>query len=185
MITSKSYKAKSDASFDQLTNNIVLLAKKIAIVADKNNKKYFFGEGLAIDFSVGKITRNHHDIDFHPTLKDYDWWKEWFKSQGYSIEEPANEDFPETCHVVDNNSENIVDLWPFVFEKNMCVINYKGKYVNANRYPSENIKITYEGMNIEIENPQRVLDQKLKHIKDGGELRPQDIHDFKILGREL
>lgn len=169
-----------NAPIDVLTNIIVNLAKQIASTAHQNNKKYFIGGGLAIDFSVGKITRNHHDIDFHPMLTDYTWWQDWFKQKGYEIEIPADDNYPKTCHVVDKKYENIIDLWPLKPKLPLLLINCNGKYIDSLRVWNEIRQVNFEGTQIVIENPARVLEQKLRHAKSFKNLRPLHILIFDL-----
>lgn len=173
---------KEGAEIDDYTKDLFEILKEIAKTAEINSKKYFIGGGIAIEVFKGKIARNHHDIDFHPLLKDYTWWKDWFVKKGYTIEEPASDDFEETCHVKDINDEDIIDMWPFKVENDICLIKHNGKYTNGNRHWNEIQTVAFDSVNITIENPQRVLEQKLRTAKKAELLRPQDNHDFKIMG---
>lgn len=167
---------------DVYTHSLFDLVLQIAQTAQKYDKQYFIGGGVAIDLSLGKITRNHHDIDFHPLLEDFDWWKRWFKKQGYTTEEPADEDFEETCHVLNLNGDNVVDLWPMKLINGKAFCKYKGKYTNTSRYWHETRLVVFENTKINVENPKRILEQKIRQAKKGKQLRPQDLHDFTVLG---
>jgi len=176
------YKTKNEDITDY-TNGLVSLAILIAETAQKNNKDYFIGGGFAIDFTIGEITRNHHDIDFHPLLDDYDWWKTWFLNKGYKIKEPAAAAYPETCRVKNQNNDSIVDMWPFKIQDNDLLIKYNSDYINAKRHLTELRKIKYNNTEIWIENPERVLEQKIREAGGESNLRPQDIHDFEVMGK--
>lgn len=169
---------------DEYTKRLVDLAGEIAKAAAEHQKEYFIGGGLAIDLSVGRITRNHHDIDFHPMLEDAGWWVAWFKQRGYRVRKRADPNFPETFKVKDSRGEPILDMWPFKLANGKLLINYKGNYADGGRHWQEVRAVDYNGITFKIENPQRVLDQKLRHVRQGQKLRPPDLHDFRLLGRE-
>jgi len=166
------------------TQKLLDLLLKIASTAKDNNKDYFIGGGFAIDLSVGKITRNHHDIDFHPMLKDYSWWQTWFKDQNYQVDDHANENFTEISKIIDEKGKEIVDMWPFKLVKDKLLIKYQGIYIDSERCWSETRTVVFQGVEVVIENPLRVLHQKLRHAKKGQKLRPQDIHDIKLLNQD-
>lgn len=174
-----------NAEIDQYTYNLFDLAKDISRAAKENGKDYFIGGGLSIDLFLGKVTRNHHDIDFHPMLEDYDWWKEYFASKGYNIEEPASEEYPETCQIQDKEGETVVDMWPFRLNGGILEINHNGRYTDASRAWNEVKVVEYDGVQFIVENPERVLDQKKRHFDSGQKFRDQDEHDFNLLGREV
>lgn len=168
---------------NKYTKDLVKLAVKIAQTAENYHKDYFIGGGLAVDFSQGKISRNHHDIDFHPMLEDSKWWLEWFEDQGYGVKNRDDKNFPETYHILDDKKEAIVDMWPFKLMGDRLLIKYQGKYEDSDRKWAETKAVNFQGANIKIENPQRVLDQKIRHAKEGEPLREEDLHDLSLLGR--
>jgi hypothetical protein len=176
---------KQKVVINEYTNKLVDLALEIATTAKEMNKDYFFGGGLVIDFYVGKITRNHHDIDFHPMLEDSSWWERWFTKKEYEIKKVADPKFTETYQVKNTRGEAIVDVWPLKLDHGKLMIKYQGKYSDSGRYWKEIETTTFKGVDIKIENPQRVLDQKLRHFKEGQKFRFQDSHDFKLLGRAI
>ncbi len=51
--------------------------------ANKNNKKPIIVGGFASRLIYGKPYRNHKDIDIFIDAKDFDFWKEYFVSNGY------------------------------------------------------------------------------------------------------
>ncbi len=156
---------------DEFTLLLERVALKIAEVAKKNDKKYMIGSGLAIEFSKGELSRNHHDIDFHPPRSDAEWWVEWFKSQGYETKEKHDDEAGKVYEVRKTSGELLVDLWPIDKDKEWDDMNMK--------------KITYKNTVICIENPNRVLDSKIRYAREHcqGKLRRQDFHDFASLGK--
>lgn len=171
-------------SINEHTKKLEDLVLKIAGAAKENKKEYFIGGGFAIDLSLGTISRNHHDIDFHPMLFDSSWWTDWFTNQGYEVRNRQDPKFSETWWVYNSKNEFLVDMWPFQLQNGTLTINYEGKYIDAKRNWDETRLISYKNVNIRIENPQRVLEQKTRHVKKSKKYRPIDIHDFKLLGQE-
>lgn len=166
------------------TKQLEELVLEMARVAEEKQKAYFIGGGLAIDFSCGKISRNHHDIDFHPMLEDSSWWIQWFKDKGYTVKNRSDEQFPETWWVFNSCGKFMVDIWPFRLESGALFINQKGKYVDAERHRAESKLVDFKHVIIKIENPYRVLEQKTRHAGQGHKYRPIDIHDLRLLGRD-
>ena len=173
---------KKFVSINKHTKQLENLVVKIAEAAEENKKEYFIGGGFAIDLSLGIISRNHHDIDFHPMLSDYSWWIDWFKNQGYEVRNRQDPMFPETWWIYNSKKEFLVDMWPFQLDNGILTINHQGKYIDAKRHWNETRVISYKNTKIRIENPQRVLEQKTRHVKDSKMYRPIDLHDFKLLG---
>lgn len=173
-----------EASIDESTNKLVTLALEMARSAAASGKRYFMGGGLAIDLSLGKVSRNHHDIDFHPELEDKKWWIEWFEKHGLKVKKIENSRFPETFKVENEAGEQVVDLWPFALKEGVLLINREGKYVDSGKHWHETRIVNYEGVDFRVENPQRVLEQKLRHTKEGQPFREQDRHDFRLMGQE-
>jgi len=167
------------------TKQLEKLALEITRAAEENKKDYFIGGGLAIDFFYGKLSRNHHDIDFHPMLKDELWWVQWFTDQGYNVKNRADPQFPETWNIFNSHTKFVVDMWPFRLENGILLINNGGKYIDAKRHWEEITSVVYKNITIRIENPQRVLEQKTRHAKQSQKYRPVDVHDFKLLGKNL
>lgn len=169
---------------NKYTRQLEDLVIEIAKAAKENKKEYLIGGGFAIDLSLGKISRNHHDIDFHPMLDDYSWWIEWFTDRGYKVRNRQDPKFPETWWVYNSNEEAIVDMWPFYLESGVLLINQEGKYLDAGRHWEETRLINYKNVGIRIENPLRVLEQKARHVSQGQKYRPADLHDFKLFRKE-
>lgn len=170
---------------DEYTRQLEDLVTEIAKAAEENKKEYFIGGGLAIDLSLGKISRNHHDIDFGPMLKDTAWWIKWFENRGLVVKKIEEGHFPEVYKVFDKNGKDIVDLWPLDLKEGVLLINKDGEYVNSGRHWEETRIVKHNGVHFRVENPQRVLEQKLRHAKEGQPLREVDRHDFQLLGQKL
>lgn len=167
------------------TKKLVELTLEIAKAANKYHKNYFIGGGLAIDFFVGKITRNHHDIDFFPMFKDILWWRKWFEKQGYIVEDKIISQFNEIYKILDKDKKEIIDIWPFKLVRDKIIIKFNDIYVDFNKHWLEIKIVKYRGISVNIEDPNRVLDQKLRHFQllQGQKLRTKDLHDFELLGR--
>jgi hypothetical protein len=169
---------------NEYTRQLEDLVTEIAKAAEGNKKECFIGGGLAIDLSLGRISRNHHDIDFHPMLKDTPWWIKWFENRGLVVKKIEEGHFPEVYKVFDKNMD-VVDLWPLDLKESVLLINKDGKYVDSGRHWGETRIVKYNGVHFRVENPQRVLEQKLRHIKEGQPLREEDKLDFQLLGQKL
>jgi len=158
-------------TIDEFTLLLEKLALEIADAAKKNNKKYVIGSGFAIEFFNGQLSRNHHDIDFHPLRSDTEWWVKWFKDQGYKVIEKQNDEAGKVHEVKGSGGELLVDLYP---------IDKEEEWKNMNME-----KVDYKGTTICIESPNRVLDSKIRYARKHcqGKLRVQDLHDFTSLGK--
>lgn len=153
---------------DGFTRTLERLALKIAQAAAKENKKYLFSGGWAIEFSCGEISRNHHDIDFHPVSADLQWWIDWFSILGYGVKAKSHNEAAAHYEVRGNNDELLVDLCPL-----------GAKYLETSRQ-----EVVYKKTTVHIKDPAKVLEYKVEFARKhrGGKLRIQDLHDFKILG---
>jgi hypothetical protein len=166
------------------TGRLTDLAAEIAGAAKENNKVYFIGGGFAIDFFCGKVSRNHHDIDFHPMLEDAAWWIDWFNNQGYKVINRSDPKFPETWWIYGSEEEFMVDMWPFRLDHGALFINQDGTYIDAGRHWDETTFVHFHNADIRVENPHRVLEQKTRQTGPGQKHRPVDVHDFKLLGKD-
>lgn len=155
---------------DKFTFLLEKIAIKIAKAAKKNNKKYMIVGGFAIEFFNGCISRNHHDVDFHPLRSDVAWWIEWFRNQNYTVEEKYDKKAGKVYEVKGDGGELLVDLWPIDEDKVWEDANAK--------------TVNYKGTSISIEDPNTVLKSKVRHARKfcRGKLRVQDIHDFSTMG---
>ena len=157
-------------TIDDFTLLLERIALEIADAAKKNNKKYMIGSGFAIEFFNGQLSRNHHDVDFHPLRSDAEWWVKWFKNQGYKVVEKQDDEAGKVYEVKGGDRELLVDLWP-ISEEEWKNMNMK--------------KVNYKGVVICIEDPNRVLDSKVRYARKHcqGKLRVQNLHDFASLGK--
>jgi hypothetical protein len=162
------YKTEILDEFTLLLEKIVL---NIVHTADKNKKEYIIGGGLAIEFFNGRLSRNHHDIDFNTRRSDTEWWVNWFKGQGYNVVKKKNSEAKEIYEIKGSHGELLVDYWP--------IDNYE-KWADMDEK-----KVTYKKTVICIEDPNRVLDSKIRHGREyrQGRLRIQDVHDFASMKR--
>jgi|GEM_PF-2014490 len=157
---------------DSFTLQLENLALNIARHAHKHNRKYVIGSGLAIDFYLGRISRNHYDIDFHPLFNDVGWWLEWFRSQGYTVIEREEKKVGLVYEIKSVNNELLVDFWPIAKD----VV-----------WKDENVKtVIYKNTPLIIEDPNTVLASKIKYANEHykGRLRVQDLHDFSLMGQD-
>lgn len=111
---------------DKWTLTLEGLLLDIAKTAQETNKKYYIGGGFAIDLTVGKLTRSHEDIDFHPEEKDTNFWKDWFKGRGYIISrDPDMEDYPNAFLPTNENKDYFGDVYPARFEEDGISLSKK------------------------------------------------------------
>ena len=155
---------------DEFTFLLEKIALKIARAAKKNKMKYAIGSGLAIEFFKGRLSRNHHDVDFHPLISDAKWWAEWFRNHGYKVIEKQDGEGNKVYEIKGEEGEVLVDLWP----------------INKREWKDMNVKkVNYKGVIVCIEEPDRVLRSKVRYAREHcqGKLRVQDLHDFTSLGK--
>jgi len=110
--TQKVWPRYETTTIDEFTLLLEETALKIAKVAEENKKRYVIGSGLAIAFFKGKLSRNHHDVDFHPLRSDAEWWVKWFKGQGYEVVEKQDDEAGKVYEIKESDGELLVDLWP-------------------------------------------------------------------------
>lgn len=53
--------------------------------ADKHNKTLLCQAGFAVDLAVGKLTRNHEDLDLITLEEEIEDFRNYFKNQGFKI----------------------------------------------------------------------------------------------------
>jgi hypothetical protein len=93
-------------STDLRTKLLMDLVKYIAQTATQNKKGYCIGSGFSVDFSLGKITRPHEDIDLVIDVGDTDWWKAVFRELGYTVGKYEYMEFFPDAFTVNNNSDS-------------------------------------------------------------------------------
>jgi hypothetical protein len=179
-----------EAIIDEWTLQLEKLLLEIATTASTENKQYYFGGGFSVDLSLGKLTRPHEDIDFHPLEKDTEYWKQWFLQRGFLLgQDPDMEKYPNAFLPTNERQDYFADVYPVTIGPNqeVTMVNQDGKievwpgksYGNVQR-------VIYKGVPVFIESPESVLAQKAQYIKDnGGTLSDKHTHDFEILGKPL
>ncbi len=199
----KDYSTTNKEELKRWTALLEVLFLRIAEAAQKYQKQYYFGGGIAVDLTFGGLTRPHADIDFYPREEDAVWWQEWFRSQGYVVSfdwdtTPLRNAF----YVVNEINDFFADVYPIavgangeismgVYEGTECVWDsmlsvqgnraiWEGKSWNEIR------RVTYKGRTIWIENYKTVLMQKEAYIQlhPGEALSEKHLHDFRRAGIE-
>lgn len=172
------------------TEKLERLLLEIAKAAYENNKNYFFGGGFSIDLSLGKLSRDHEDIDFHPIETDTDWWRSWFENKGYVLSKSSDmKNTPLAFLLTDNKNSWIADVWPVNIEpdEKKSLLNIKGEHdVWQGKNWNERKEIKYKGIPVVVENPESVLEQKINHARKMKVcLSRKHQHDFTSMGREI
>lgn len=185
----------------QWTLRLETLLLQIAEAAQRHNKQYYFGGGFAVDLTFGGLSRSHGDIDFYPLEEDTQWWKDWFRAQGYVVSRDTDmENLVHAFSLINENNEYFADVYPVAVGKNgeisflvkegtdavwdgMLTIRgtrgvWQGKSWNEVR------KVTYKGQVVSVENHKTVLMQKKEYIKlhPGETLSAKHLHDFTRAG---
>lgn len=70
---------------DERTKKLFEIFLDVSRTANRNKKLILANAGFAVDLAVGKITRNHEDIDMVVLEKDLNWFKNLFKRLSYKI----------------------------------------------------------------------------------------------------
>lgn len=173
------------AIFDLWTLRLEEVLIEIAKEAEKSRRKYFIGGGFALDINLGKLTRPHEDIDFHPIEEDAASWQRWFQSKGYVIgKDPDMKDYPHAFLLTNDNNDYIADVYPvkinkhgevFLYETHGGHSKWEGKsYLTVKR-------VHYKGVPIYIEDPESVLVQKIDHVTSRNiPLSDKHLHDIKL-----
>jgi len=76
----------SEKHTDSKTKRLFELFLEISEIANKEKKLLLAQAGFAVGLAVGKVTRNHRDIDMLTFKKDIGWFKEYFASSGCKID---------------------------------------------------------------------------------------------------
>lgn len=157
---------KQEFTPDKWTKKLIDLLLDIAKIAQKENKKYYIGGGFSIYLTLGKILRNHEDIDFYPDKKDKQWWKNWFIKKGYKIirGEWMN-NYPDAYYLTNDKGEYFADVYPIkIFDNgSIGMLNKNGKYgVWEGKSWIEVKKVAFQKTSVFVENPKSVIEQKLE-----------------------
>ncbi len=190
---------------DQKTLQLELLLLQIAEAAQQHIKQYYFGGGFAIDLTFGGLTRPHEDIDFYPMENDTQWWKDWFRSQGYIVSKDSDmEVLPNAFSVIstsydnfDKNRDYLADVYPIAIGSNggismavapgthevwdgMLTIS-DGRGLWPGKSWNDVKSVSYKGRTVVIENYRTVLMQKEEYINlhNGETLSEKHLRDFE------
>ena len=191
----------TEQPIDQWTLKLEALLLHIAETAQKHYKRYYFGGGFAIDLTFGGLSRSHGDVDFYPLEEDTQWWKDWFRAQGYlPYKEKDMENLPNAFSILTQDNVYVAEIYPIAIGSNgeisMFVSDgthdiwdelltiegtrglWQGKSWNEVR------TVNYKGQSIAVENYKTVLRQ----LEDYRKIHPQEaylekhLHDFKRAG---
>ncbi|SRR5258708_2943820 len=191
--------AENDNSLiDKKTLQLETLLLQISQIAQKNNKKYYFGGGFAIDLTFGGLSRSHEDLDFYPMAEDTNWWKDWFHSQGYIVSKDTDmENLVNAFSVLGNNNNYFADVYPVsvdnkgeismlvkertqeVWDGMLTIYGTRGLWEGKSWNEVKNVN--YKGQTITVENYKTILLQKENYIKlhPGETLSKKHLLDFK------
>ena len=178
-----------EQGIDKWTQQLVALLLDIASTAQKAGKRYYIGGGFAVDLAFGGISRSHEDIDFHPMEEDTEWWKDWFRSKGYSIsKDPDMNDYPYAFLPTNEKHEYFADVYPVKIEKDGTVSvthtpGYQGRPWWKGKTWNDVKQVSYKGYTVVVENYLSVLQQKAEHYRwHGGAPEGKHLHDFRRAG---
>jgi len=171
---------------DKTTESLNTTLLEMLSVSEAANKTIFISGGFAIDIAVGRLTRNHDDIDAHPLEVDISWWKSWFKSKGFSIRYVDKiKDHSKAFVAYSPDQSYHVDMFG-------VKLNAEGKLSSAegglrhdwsiNPYGRERITATWQSHNVTIFDPVGILWLKRDTARrNNTELRAKDIQDIKLI----
>lgn len=187
----------TEQPIDQWTLMLEALLLRIAETAQKHQKRYYIGGGFAIDLTFGGLSRPHGDVDLYPLEEDTQWWKDWFRSQGYLLyKEKDMVNLPNAFSILTEDQVYVAEIYPIAIgssgEISMLVSSgthdmwdelltiegtrglWQGKSWNEVR------TVNYKGQAIVVENYHTVLQQ----LEDYRKRHPQaaylekHLHDF-------
>ena len=191
----------TEQPIDQWTLKLEALLLHIAETAQKHHKRYYFGGGFAIDLTFGGLSRPHGDVDFYPLEEDTQWWKEWFRSQGYLLyKEKDMENLPNAFSILTQDNVYVAEIYPIAIggngEISMFVSEgthdiwdelltiegsrglWRGKSWNEVR------TVNYKGHSIAVEDYKSVLRQleEYRKIHPQAAYLEKHLHDFERAG---
>lgn len=187
---------------NERTQNIVNLMLEIVDAAQATGRKIVVSCGLGLEIEAASrrgddfLTRDHGDLDLHPSEEDILFWKEWFARKGYSI--TGNEEIkdPTKAFVAfpPKFSETDWDTNPDSFYADVYGIMVDGEGFIHSKETGEDdnwgkkweeafVDCQWKGRKITVLHHKHVLDNKRKTAKKmGTPLRPKDLHDYKLFG---
>lgn len=188
-------------AIDQWTLQLESLLLRISEAAQKHDKQYYFGGGFAVDLAFGGLTRSHGDLDFYPMEEDTQWWKSWFRSQGYIVLKDTDMvNLANAFSVIDASNQYFADVYPIAVGRNGSISMrvspgtrevWDGMLtINGRRgiWPGKSWKevrnVIYKGQTVFIENYRTVLMQKedYTNLHNGAALSEKHLHDFARAG---
>lgn len=167
-------------------NNLLL---EIIKTSQKYGKKFFVSGGFALDIEIGKITRNHDDLDLHPMERDILCWKRWFKKKGFKIRyniEIKDKTKAFVAHSPD--SQFYVDMYGVRVSENGKLSSAESgrRHDWAGTTWQQTVKRkTWQQKKVNILHYQGILWLKKQTAKKKkGVLRKKDWHDLKLFKRK-
>lgn len=167
------------------TKKLNKLLLEIIEVSKEFEKKFFVAGGFALDIEVGRLTRNHDDLDLHPLEKNITWWKKWFRKKGFKIDyNPEIKDKTKAFVAYSPDDEFYVDMYG-------VKVGRKGKLFSAESGKRHDWAGTtwqgtvktkdWQGRKVNILHHEGILWLKKKTVKkQSSKLRKKDIHDLKL-----
>lgn len=201
MTRMEDYPTTNKEELNRWTALLEALLLRIAEAAQKYQKQYYFGGGIAIDLNFGGFTRPHADLDFYPREEDTAWWQEWFRSQGYIVSTDRDmEPLLNAFSVINESNDYFADVYPIAVGTNgeISMAVYEGtesvwdgmliiqgdRAVWEGKSWNEVRSVTYKGQTVYIENYKTVLMQKEEYLKlhPGEAPSEKHLHDFQRAG---
>lgn len=175
------------------TRLLLDLAIRIAEAADEHQKRYYVGSGFAIDLSLGRLSRDHDDIDLVVDVIDAEWWRSLFASWGFDIgRDTYMAYFPDAFSVAQNPKDEddyLIEVWPMEYRRDGSLYpphmaDHPGREWWAEKRWADVRRGAFSGGVILVEDPHTAIDQKLEHVRHHREaLAPKHVHDLEQMGR--
>ncbi len=178
---------------DARTRLLLDLVARIAVAADEHQKRYYVGSGFAIDLSLGRLSRDHGDIDLMVDVIDAAWWRSLFASWGFDIGRDAYMAyFPNAFSVARNPKDEddyLIEVWPMEYRGDGGLYpphtaDHPGREWWAAKRQADVKRVTFGRGSVLVEDPHAAIDQKLEHVRHHREaLLPKHVHDLEQMGR--
>jgi hypothetical protein len=191
----------TEQQLDHWTLKLEALVLSIAEAAQQHQKRYFIGGGFAIDLTFGGLSRPHGDVDFYPLEEDTQWWKDWFRSQGYVLyKEKDMENLPNAFSILTQDQVYVAEIYPVARgsrgEISMLVsegthdtwdevLTIQGNHGLWQGKSWDEVRaVTYKGQAIIVENYHTVLHElenyRKRHAQEA--YLEKHLHDFERAG---
>ena len=171
------------------TTSLNDLLLEIIKAAEKNRKRLFVTGGFALEIEVGRLTRNHDDLDLQPMEEDITWWKKWFKNKGFRVGyNDGIKDKTKAFMAHSHDSSFYADMYGVKVAKDGALSSAeRGKRHNWGSTWQKVIKQkAWRGKKVYVIEYSTVLWLKKETVRKGqGKIRKKDIHDFKLFKKEL